>query len=249
LPLIFFRYKREKISSKKMIKEGSYETNRWVFWFLWGFVIVWSILLLFWIGVYVQNNGPAYTWFKTAGSLGTTLFSLRDSFVAILVRMGIVSCIAIPFIVCALIGLRTTSYIPFALFIIASILTFFAFSALSDQYVNCNGANQYGNLCNDAKYGTFGAELAPNDDFIGLYWMIVVFLLLEWAFIAVLVVLRITRGANRTGEEEDASDDNEKATEESPPPPPPENALVTALASSAMRSTPMHMHNLRKRVK
>ena len=230
-----------------MIKPGNYETSRLLFWFLWGFVAIWSILLLFWIGVYVQNNAPAHTWFKTAGSLGDTLFSLRDSFVAISVRMGIVSVIAIPFIVCAIIGLRQ-SYIPFILFILASILTFFAFATLSDQYVNCNGANQYGNLCNDAKYGTVGLDLAPNDDFLGLYWMLVVFLLAEWVFIVVLVVVRI---AERGGEAADGSAEEEEKTNAGAAPSAPrnaetpENALVTALAPSAMRSTPMH--NLRNR--
>ena len=227
-----------------MIKPGNYETSRLLFWFLWGFVAIWSILLLFWIGVYVQNNAPAHTWFKTAGSLGDTLFSLRDSFVAISVRMGIVSIIAIPFIVCAIIGLRQ-SYIPFILFIIASILTFFAFATLSDQYVNCNGANQYGNLCNDAKYGTVGLDLAANGDFLGLYWLLVVFLLAEWVFIIVLVVVRI---AERGGEAADGSAEEEEKTErggEAAVSSAKENALVTALAPSAMRSTPMH--NLRNR--
>ena len=227
-----------------MIKPGNYETSRLLFWFLWGFVAIWSILLLFWIGVYVQNNAPAHTWFKTAGSLGDTLFSLRDSFVAISVRMGIVSIIAIPFIVCAIIGLRQ-SYIPFVLFILASILTFFAFATLSDQYVNCNGANQYGNLCNDAKYGTVGLDLAANGDFLGLYWLLVVFLLAEWVFIIVLVVVRI---AERGGEAADGSAEEEEKTErggEAAVSSAKENALVTALAPSAMRSTPMH--NLRNR--
>lgn len=234
-----------------MIKPGNYETSRLLFWFLWGFVAIWSILLLFWIGVYVQNNAPAHTWFKTAGSLGDTLFSLRDSFVAISVRMGIVSIIAIPFIVCAIIGLRQ-SYIPFILFIIASILTFFAFATLSDQYVNCNGANQYGNLCNDAKYGTVGLDLAANDDFLGLYWMLVIFLLAEWVFIVVLVVVRVTGAFGGGGEAAEGSVEEEEKTEagaerggEAAVGSAKENALVTALAPSAMRSTPMH--NLRNR--
>lgn len=219
-----------------------YDGNAYLYWWLWALVIVYTVLLVVWIAVSVNSVAITHTYFKNPGAPGAQLDSLRGSFTTVALRIGIIfNMIALAWII-SMIAYRNNVVLSigfFVLFVIGAVVAFFTMVALSDQYSHCNGQNQWGNLCNAPNYccaheiwtnpdngcpNTFDCatpltidDLAPNDNFLSLFWIHFVLLLLHIAYIVTCIVgWRMLDSTQQNGEDVEEPEP-EKTVVEQPP--------------------------------
>jgi hypothetical protein len=242
-------------------------------WILWLFIIIYCILLSVYCGVYILNNSPIYTYFKNPGAPGASLSSTRTNFDAVTVRMTVFgNILAIAFIMLMNArDFRDIYALNVAFFVLYCISIFFVFMGLiglGNDYANCNGQNQYGNLCNDWQYccpleilsnpangcpntvpcpgGPLLEQLGPNPDFLGLFWINFVLLLLQIGY-AGFVGWLLFRENHFQGSESSESDSKEESTEKPPLEPQKEPVVLQKTIGMYLPQTRAKPHGLRQR--
>lgn len=204
-----------------------YDTSRGLYWFVWVFVILYVIGTGVYIGVFVQNISTVHTYFAQPSLPGSTLLSFRYTFTDVAVRLTVIAHILNPLFIMTLVAYRKDfgcNVVWFALYVAAFLMTLIGLGATAGSYANCNGAQQFGNICNDAAYCcklldpkcpnvlpcADPVELHPNADFLGLFWTNVILLVFQIAF--VLVVVFFSGGKQKMDEpEEDPEGEEEPA--------------------------------------
>lgn len=174
----------------------AYDTNSRFYWFIWIFIVLYTIGTGIYIGVFIQNFNITYTYFANPGAPGSELVSLRGSFTDVVVRMSVFGhVLSIMFLMC-LIAYRKSfgaQVVWFGLYFLCFLLVLLNLGAGLSAYTHCNNQNQFGNICNDFKYccpeeiysnpanrcpNTMPcdpplqrSDLKPNRDFLGLFWL------------------------------------------------------------------------------
>lgn len=180
---------------------------------LWSFILIFSILLSVWYGVYMLNISPLYTYFRYPAAPGETLTNFRNNFDIVTIRMAVFGNV---FALCFLILLNAKDFrdqfywnvLWFVLYGISFFFVFMGFIGLTIDYSTANGQGQFGNIANDPLYccpadicnvldngcpnfgqpcttgPVFQQQLAVNGDFLGLYWIHFVLMLLEAGYAA-----------------------------------------------------------------
>ena len=250
----------------KPIIGTKYDTSKWFFWLLWIFIIIYTVLMMIWITVYVQNITITHTWFKTPGLPGNELTSYRNSFTAILIRMTIWVHLFVPFVIMAMIAYRRVallSYILYGILIVFFFICFFCMSGLADQYSRCNGQDQFGNICNDPKWccvteiWNHPANMCPNtldctppltiddvhprSDFLGLFWIHFVLMICLLGFLILITYFwRTTEDSPEEEIEEEEILEEEQEVEKEAPAIEYTNSLVTGLEPVMRRRRVTH---------
>lgn len=180
---------------------------------IWWFTIVWlALLTIGWIvyaGVFINSQPILHTYFKNPGMPGI-LNSLRYHFNWIIISLSIL-CLGLWILFMFLMiifrenyGCHMTWFLLSVLFLAVMI---FVIVGLSIQYGSCNQANEPNNICNDFRWccvhtvdpanecPNFGVcpgitqdDLAPNDQFLGLFWTLIVLTFLYVVWFIVLIV-------------------------------------------------------------
>lgn len=247
-----------------MIK--GYETRSFVYWFVWIYALLACVFVLLYFVIPINNIHVPHTWFLNPATPGASLYSARAHFVAVSIRIGIIARIIALCAIFFMIGYRK-SYVPFGIFVIAAILWFFTYTALSDQYAHCNGQGQYGNICNskklccvheilinpanhcptaiDCAVPVLLEDVEPDANFLWLYWLHFWMIIMD-VFWIVWILVFASAGTAGTAEKEEA--ETEEPTESTEPTEPP---LPTAPTAGLLLSglAPRRMHNLRQRKK
>lgn len=243
---------------------GKYKTNPYIFWFLWSFIIAYTVLVTIWMVIYIQNISIVYTWFKNPGMPGVELTSLRGSFTSIVLRIVIIVHPWVPFIIMSLIAYRSNTVLSFGslvLLLIGFVLCIFGLVVLGDQYSHCNGQNQFGNICNDPRWCcvheilintanscpnsgvdcatplTFD-DIGPNDTFLGLFWFHFTMTMLQLVFFIAMGIIWRYDPAESLGYNSvpsaPSSTELDIPEEEEEKAPPPPVPVQSALVSSLM---------------
>lgn len=176
-----------------------YATTPSLYWYLWVMLFFYVGLVIFvYIGVLIQNTSILYTYFLNPGAPGT-LTSLRYNFTAIMLLLSVIVNFCFPLFIMFAIIYRYDhgcSVLWVVFFVILIGLQVLIIAGLGDQYSTCNQNGQFGNLCNDLEYccvyytdpvnqcpntiactpAKTASELAPNSDFLALFWFNFVFL-------------------------------------------------------------------------
>ena len=132
-----------------------YDTRKIFYYVIWILILLYIIGTGVYIGVFIQNNASVFTYFKNPGNPGAQLTSLRYKFVDICVRLSIFGHVFFTVFVCCMILYRKNygCNIFWTILIgICFLLVFLGVIALSNDYYNCNGQNQFGNLCNSKEW-------------------------------------------------------------------------------------------------
>lgn len=188
-----------------------YETRKVLFWFVWIFTIVYVIGVGLEAGLFANNLSSVYTYFKNPGAPGAALTSFRYTFPDIAVRLLLLGHTLFLVFFLSMVLFRTSfgcNVFWFILVGICILLVFLGLIGLAPSYVECNGQNQYGNLCNSGDWCCVeeirlnpvnscpnvlpcvppkaASDLSPNPDFLGLFWTNFVLMLMQ--FVVVIVV-------------------------------------------------------------
>ena len=192
---------------------GKYERPA-IYWFLWGFIMTYVVLIFVWTCIGVNNTSFVHTWFREPGMPGAELISHRNSFTSISLRLTIVVQLLTPFVIMLMIAYRSKamwSVVCVGILLLGFIISTFSWAALSDAYSHCNKQDQYGNICNDPKLCCIPEiranpgnhcpntvdcatplmfdDVSPRDDFLLLYWIhFTLWLLMAFFFIIMLVI-------------------------------------------------------------
>lgn len=222
------------------------------FWYLWAFIVAYTVLTLVYVGVYVQNNSPLYTWFSNLGAPGATLVSFRGTATDVLIRLATMGHVMAVALVLLLIITRENaklSILWYVLFALGWFFSLLAVASMGTHYSAANGQEQYGNMFNDLRYccpveiqsnprngcpnplpcteptTVLLSELRPNVDAVGLFWFNFVLFMLQMGFLAGMGYLMFFGGGKKAedGDDDGKEDDNgEEMGEAKKVPPPPE---------------------------
>lgn len=190
-----------------------YETRKLLFWFVWIFTIVYVIGVGLEAGLFANNLSSVYTYFKNPGAPGAALTSFRYTFPDIAVRLLLLGHILFLVFFLSMVLFRISFGCNVFWFIMVGIcilLVFLGLIGLAPSYVECNGQNQYGNLCNSGDWCCVeeirlnpvnscpnvlpcvppkaASDLSPNPDFLGLFWTNFVLMLMQFAAVIVIFV-------------------------------------------------------------
>lgn len=194
-------------------KEDLYETDRGLHWFLWLLVIFYTIGLLLYVAVVINNISRPHTYFKNPGTPGQ-LFSLRYDIYWVVEFLSVIVVFLFPLCVMLMIIYRNVYGCNIGwtiVFFILFGLHLFTVVTLIGAYAECNQDEQFANPCNDYKWccvpavysvlanmcpnsipcaapgsPTTRAELRANADFLWLFWMNVFFFILHVLYLAVV---------------------------------------------------------------
>ena len=254
--------------------KDKYETNQYVYWFLWCFVVAYVVVTTVWIAIFINNTSITHTWFKVPGAPGTELTSQRNSFTSISLRIAICAHLFIPIWIMTLIAYRSNVFISLLTLVavgLSFVLCLWSLVALGDMYSHCNGQNQYGNLCNDPKWccvheiltnpanmcpNTIDCapplsfdDVGPNETFLGLFWMNFTLIVLQMVYLIVMVIIWRWPYAPAmelpvTVEEEPEPQEEEEPEEEEQQP---KSTFIESLAPITTKTTRRRGHGLRSK--
>lgn len=190
-----------------------YETRQVLFWFVWIFTLLYVVGVGLEAGLFANNLSSVYTYFKNPGAPGAALTSFRYTFPDLAVRFLLLGHILFLVFFLSMVLFRTSFGCNVFWFIMVGIcilLVFLGLLGLAPSYVECNGQNQYGNLCNSNEWCCVeeirlnpinscpnvlpcvppkaASDLTPNPDFLGLFWTNFVLMLMQFAVVIVIFV-------------------------------------------------------------
>lgn len=204
--------------------------------YLYIFISIYLIGVLIYIGAFIQNLSVTHTYFSSLGSPGDELVSYRGTFVDVSIRLTVLAHIFNVAFILMMIAYKekNTCYIVwFSLYVVAFIMIFMGFSAMTNEYWYCNGQNQQGNICNSLVWCgpveiqsnlangcpnplpysdpiILLGELRPREDFVGLYWLNFILFIMSLGFIIAMIVF----WKRREEEEEEVEEKEEEKEEE-----------------------------------
>lgn len=179
---------------------------------IWWFTVIWiGLFLIGWIvyAGFINSQPIEHTYTKNPGAPGT-LTSQRYTLNWIVISMSTFALGLLLFFMLLMLIVRKNfgcHMIWFLLSIIMLAIVIFAIVTLSIEYGDCNDADQPNNICNDFKWccvhandpanecpnfavcpGVLQDDLAPNTQFLGLYWSLVSVTILYIIWFIVLLV-------------------------------------------------------------
>lgn len=199
------------MSTKKLPFYPWYDISKFLYYFIWIFFIIYvigtGVFFLF-----VQNNSVVYDWFSSPGNPGASLSSRRGSFLDVAVRLIIIIHIIFCGLIASMILYRKNfgcNILWVILIAISILIVALGLLALAREYVNCNKQNEYGNLCNDPNWCNVNeirmnlenrcpdpnpspspallSSLSPKPDFLGLFWTNFILLLMQIAYLVLII--------------------------------------------------------------
>lgn len=192
-----------------------YDERKTLYWGIWIFILLYVIGTGIYLGFFVHNISFLHTWFANPSTPGDMLVSFRGGFTSASVRISVFSHVLSIFFIMTMLSFRKIygcNVIWFIVYIICFLLSLVTLAGLSGAYATCNHQNQFGNVCNDQLYccppEIFGnpanrcpntlpcdppvqvSELKPNADFLGLYWLHFILLVMQGFFIGLVIWVR-----------------------------------------------------------
>lgn len=205
-----------------------YDKRASLYWAIWVFVLLYVIGTGIYLGFFVHNVSFLHTWFARPSVPGDMLVSFRNGFASVSVRISVFSHVLSVFFIMTMLSFRKIygcNIIWFVLYVVCFLLSLVTLAALSGQYAHCNGQNQFGNVCNDRKWccvpeifsnlankcpNTLPCDppvtqddLRANSDFLGLYWLNFILLVLQAVFIGLTIWVLYKKEDQPTEEKEE----------------------------------------------
>lgn len=184
----------------------------------------------------MQNVSPVHTYFSAPGAPGQQLVSFRMAFASIATQINIFGQVLITAFIMLIVYFRDKRGCYIFWYTMFAICVFFCFlcvAALGQQWGTANRAGAFGNLANDLQYccaypgggcpNTIPCtnpvkqpnQLSANSDFLGLFWLNVIFFLADGIFVIVIVV--VTRKPVQEPQEPPEEEQETQKVEEIPP--------------------------------
>lgn len=202
----------------------NYDKKPSFYWFQWILFALYLIGVIVWISVFVQNISIPIAY--------------RSSFTVIVLRMTIIAHIAIIAFIACLIAYRDNNgsqIFFFVLYAICYLILLLGLIGLGREYANCN--REPNNLCNSLKLcckneihtnPTFNCpntldcpdpfEVAPKDDFLGLFWLHFILFVFQCVWIGVYLYYLVDKQeeeeVEEAGKEEEAEEVKEPPKED-----------------------------------
>jgi len=186
-----------------------YENDKGIRWFINIFRFLFVVGIFIYISVFIHNLRFKHTYFENPGNPGV-LTSDRYSFNWVITMLTVIINVSLITFIFFMVIFRNNfgcGITWFILYILFFALLVFIIIAYGLQYSHCNGPNEVDNMCNDPKWCCVHftnplnqcpntipcappitqSDLSPNQDFLALFWTLVVLGALYFIFILIIL--------------------------------------------------------------